>query len=693
MTKVRLVAGACGLGLLMSGAPLVPGRSAPVLTAAAATAPGLTLSARDHATGRDGIYVADSDGTTIRNLRKITPDDGRDYSWGRFAFGNTKLVYTVRKGPVSSPEDIGLMDLDGSNARVLRHFNYRVAQPIIDRTGRWLHYTAMPPFFPVAAQYRMDLVTGLSTNITAVGRPTGGFDADPFLTDDGSKLLFVENDPGTGALIGQMNPDGTDRTSLTTSTWFDTDPAVSRDGSQIAIASYRGRGSQAQADPSELARTAAAESWHITLQPRRAGRDLVLTEGVNCTLRTSANPCQPKEMSGFLPRFTPDQSSVAFVGALDQLRTCICAVSTDGSNARVLFETSDLAISWQDWPQPSGYAERTDLIGSENSGTRLLTVMSGPGDPPQLVTATPDLAFRETVVLPPGLIPIEARWGPDRATIVFSARTDVGSPQSPHPAAPAGQARRSHTTLSAVDALAPSPDATDTAEQQVFLRTPDGTVRQLTDPWIEDWRDGLAEGDARGNSQPRMSADGRYVTVTNTSTTTGESFLLRIDVHSGEVLNLTNGTAGAVATDDADPAPSPDGRLLAFAWTEQGQRGIYLMDSQSGLQVSELIKDRSAYGPAWSPDASFLAYVSAGVSGTTVFSADVRGGTASTPRVVSRGVASAWGPVVSPDGGQIAFISAVGPTVGLYITDAAGDQAPRPIQPDLVSNITSVDWK
>ena len=159
------------------------------------------------------------------------------------------------------------------------------------------------------------------------------------------------------------------------------------------------------------------------------------------------------------------------------------------------------------------------------------------------------------------------------------------------------------------------------------------------------------------------------------------------------MLNLTNGTAGAVATDDADPAPSPDGRLLAFAWTELGQRGIYLMDSQSGLQVTGLIKDRSAYGPAWSPDASYLAYVSAGTSGTAVFSADVRGGTASTPRLISRGVASAWGPVVSPDGGQIAFISAVGPTVGLYLADAAGDQAPRPIQPDLVSNITSVDWK
>ena len=127
--------------------------------------------------------------------------------------------------------------------------------------------------------------------------------------------------------------------------------------------------------------------------------------------------------------------------------------------------------------------------------------------------------------------------------------------------------------------------------QQVFLWTEDGRVRQLTDPWIEDWRDGLADGDARGNSEPRISADGRYVVVKNTSTTTAESFLLRIDLVNGEVLNLTNGSAGAMATDDAEPSYSPDGRWLTFSWTGDIARGIYLMDSDTGGSVTSMTEE------------------------------------------------------------------------------------------------------
>ena len=61
--------------------------------AAAATAPVLTFSATDRATKLDHIYTLNADGT---GLRQVTPNDGRFYSWGRFAFGNTKIVFTVR---------------------------------------------------------------------------------------------------------------------------------------------------------------------------------------------------------------------------------------------------------------------------------------------------------------------------------------------------------------------------------------------------------------------------------------------------------------------------------------------------------------------------------------------------------------------------------------------------------------------
>ena len=164
--------------------------------------------------------------------------------------------------------------------------------------------------------------------------------------------------------------------------------------------------------------------------------------------------------------------------------------------------------------------------------------------------------------------------------------------------------------------------------QQVFLWTEDGRVRQLTDPWIEDWRDGLADGDARGNSEPRISADGRYVVVKNTSTTTAESFLLRIDLVNGEVLNLTNGSAGAMATDDAEPAYSPDGRWLTFSWTGDIARGIYLMDADTGGSVTSMTEEtHAARSPVWSADGSSVAYVRERTNSSSIVRARL-GGTA-----------------------------------------------------------------
>ena len=528
--------------------------------AAAATAPALTFSATDRATKLDHIYTLDADGT---GLRQVTPNDGRLYSWGRFAFGNTKIVFTVKPARGIEPEDIGLMNVDGSDLRIIARFDYQVLQPLVDPTGRWLHYTAKAPFFPLVAQFRLDLVTGESTNISAVERPDRGFDADPFLTTRGDRLLFVNNNPSKGAEIKEMNPDGTGRIDVTSDKYFNTDPTTTRDGRMVAISSYRGPGAPSDKRP---------EDWFVTVQPRRGGakNETVLNEGVNCVLRSPAETCTPKEMSGFQPRFTPDQREVSYVGARDVTRTCICAIRLDGSEPRVLFESTTLAINWQDWAQPPDYATSTRHINTKPRTTRPLLVMSDLDHRTSLVIASPDLTRRETLTVPDGVEPIDARWAPDGKSILFTGKVAVGARQASHPAPPPGSTRREHVTLDDLEVMSAHQRADmttkDAAEQQVFLRTPDGEVRQLTDPWIEDWRDGLREGDVRGNSQPRMSADGRFVVVTNTSTLTGESFLLRIDLQSGEVVNLTNGSAGAVPTDDADavwvPGTGPAGVLL-----------------------------------------------------------------------------------------------------------------------------------
>ena len=177
-----------------------------------------------------------------RHPQDHPPTTELHYNWGRFAFGNTKIVYTVRRGPLGSPEDIGLMNVDGIEpadpaalqlpGRPARHRPHRPL-PALHRQGALLPAGRAVPARP---DDRAD------HNITAVTRPNGGFDADPVLSVSSNKLLFVENNPGAGTKVGQMNTDGTNRQHLTSDRYFNTDPADNSDGSLVTIASYRGQG-------------------------------------------------------------------------------------------------------------------------------------------------------------------------------------------------------------------------------------------------------------------------------------------------------------------------------------------------------------------------------------------------------------------------------------------------------------------
>lgn len=697
--RARPVGAALSLVLIGAAVLVAPATVEPTPAAAAIPSDLLIFQGKNRLTDEPAIYTVRGDGT---DMRKVSPSDGRAYSWPRWAFGNTKIIYTVRTGAAGGPEDIEMMNPDGTGRQLLQSFDYRVGQPLVDPTGRYVHYTGMYPGFPKAAQFRLDLVTGLSSNLTAVTQRSGGFDADPFLNRRGTRLTFVDNAAGRGAQIVEMKPDGTDRKNITNADYFNTDPSVSPDDSQVAIASYRGYGKPETGGELANGSTIRPEYWHIVVQSRRTGREKVLTGGANCVIRKSFEPCTVTEMSGFVPRFHPDGNAVSFTGALDQRTNCICSIGVDGKDPRVIFARTDVSIGWHDWPQPPGYSTDTGSIGTGVSRDKLLLTTIGADGKSRIFEANLDLSKKTELTLPADLEPLEARWGADRKTVVFTARVAVGPRQSPHPAPPPGQVRRAHVTLTDINPVAVNQRASgtqksakDVMSQQVFLRAPDGRVRQLTDPWIEDWRDGLAEGDARGNSDPRMSSDGRYVVVKNTSTTTGESFLLRIHLVTGEVVNLTNGTSGAVATDDAEPAYSPGDRWLAFSWTGDGARGIYLMDADTGGTVTGVtaISDQ-ARSPAWSPDGSFLAYVREKPDSSTVVRANLTADhEAASTRVISDGISKARAPVISPDGGQIAFLAPLGNVLSLYVADASGRGAAQPVQPDLTSSLISIDWK
>ncbi|WP_183094040.1 PD40 domain-containing protein [Nocardioides stalactiti] len=104
---------------------------------------------------------------------------------------------------------------------------------------------------------------------------------------------------------------------------------------------------------------------------------------------------------------------------------------------------------------------------------------------------------------------------------------------------------------------------------------------------------------------------------------------------------------------DTDPTWSPDGKQIAFARSQSGDGGIWVVDATGGAPIP--ILRNTSYFPddlAWSPDGTRIAF--AGFSGRAfdspvhVFVVDVDGG---TPVDLGLGSAPSW----SPDGSRIAF--------------------------------------
>lgn len=571
----------------------------------------VVFGATDRATGQTGIYTIGAD----REPARITPADGRVYSWPQFAFGSTKVVYTVRSGEAGSPESIFIMNPDGSSPELLHAFEYRVGQPKVSPDGTLMVFTAQPPWYPQVGVFGMDLRTGEITNLSARHSPVTGADSDPIFSSDGKTVVFAQTlAPNTQ--LAAMSPDGTSRRDITRDQYSNVDPDLSPDQRDVVYSSYRGSGT-ARSESGTLA--IKVGDWKIVSQPVTATTATVeLTQGIDCTTRSPDNPCSPEMASGFKPRYTPDGSTIGFVTALDSQHTCICTIGVDGANAGVYLSSNLLAIDWFDWVREGTPAPRPFTPPARPAAGRALLVSEREGVA-TLSESGLDLADQVVIPLPRDLHVTAARWGLD-GQIVFSAKGPLtGLSRDPHPAPPPGQKRRDHFTY---DEIFPTGDAgrdIDVSEQ-LFLRRADGTVARLTDPWTEDWRDGLREGDARSNTEPRVAPDGRSVTYTSTSRLTGESFVMRLDLLTGEVLNLTNGTSGAAWVDDRNPALSPDGRSVAFA-TTVGTSDIWMMDASTGFRARRVTDDEfNDISPVMTPDGRALVYTSyrgAGEDATT----------------------------------------------------------------------------
>lgn len=602
----------------------------------AAVQPRITFEAKVRATGESAVFTANGDGSGVT---RISPQDGRVYRWPRWAFGGTKIVYTAREATQGAPEAIELMNPDGSGRQVIQSFAYTVGQPMVEPAGTHLIFTAVAPWFPKYAIFRMDLRTGLSTNLSGVAKPLGAGDTDPAILPGGRQLLFTTA-AADSAPIEVMNVDGTSRTQLAR-TFFNTDASGSPDGRSVVTSSYRGPDTP-QDDNGDVG--SKTEDFLVVTIDRATGRERVLTSGENCAQRLPSRPCTVPEMSGYIPRYSPDGRDVLFTGALDSSTTCICAIGADGAGPRTIVASTTLAINWLDIAQPSGQPVDTGFIGSDRPRSRVLLTTAPTDGSTRLVDASPDLMHRTPVPLPPGLRPTRARWSPDRRQLAFVADVPVPGGQS-HP--------------------------------QVFLRRADGSVRPVTPPTDVS------------NTDPAFTPDGRALLVTNVSAA-GESSVLRIDLVTGAALNLTKATSGAPAG-NTGPVVSADGALAAFSGGRAGRRDIYVMDARTGTGVRAVTADAAPdTAPAWLPDGSGLVYVTRAAEQAFVVRTTVAGG---NPVVLTRAGQGPAAPVADPAGATVLFVGNSASTRGVYAVDAAGSRPPRLVQPDPRNNVTFVDWR
>lgn len=592
----------------------------------------IVFAARERVNGLAGgtqnIYVADGDGTKVK---RITGADGMYYNWPVWALNGTKILFTARKGIPDSydpqgEDDVFLMDPDGSHRVQLTSNPWRNAQPKITADGRYLIFSSAWPEYFKFGIYRMDLATFEVENLTSNSGVNFGLDADPKLSTDGSRIVYASaSNPDEIGRVAVMDVDGSHARYLTHDNYSAFDPSFSPDGRYIAFSSYRGKGSPTepgQNDPFQVRLT----DFHLVVLDTVTGNEKVLTEGKGCILNDPPN-CTPTDGSAYEPQWAPDGKSIGFISATSPMSQGIYSVNADGTGARAILETSNLSIFWFDWAAmgtaPQGASER---IGTAVSAERLLfggAVYSSCGqlkcDPNpksntdfRMFAGSRDRwASSEIVLSRPGLNPDFARWSRDRRRIVFTAPVDY---DPNHPVLPPPGATR-HTHFTLID-LTPGfsnlvSQPGDMAREQVFVMDADGTnVRQLTTPWTEDLLDALPEGDLRANRWPDISPDGRYVVFTSTSIKTGESFLLRMDLVTAEVLSLTNMTSGAMPVGDFEARFSPDGSQIAFA-TALGDGTEIMVMNADGLNVRQVTDDGNInFGAAWSPDSKQIVYSS-----------------------------------------------------------------------------------
>lgn len=138
----------------------------------------------------------------------------------------------------------------------------------------------------------------------------------------------------------------------------------------------------------------------------------------------------------------------------------------------------------------------------------------------------------------------------------------------------------------------------------------------------------------------------------------------------GEPVRLTGETQ-----DNWDPAPSPDGRYLAFSALSGRQRDLFLLDLETGETVNLTQHPAGDWLPAWAPDTGTqggrLVFVSDRDDNMEIYLLDLRSGQATnlTDHPANDWVPT-WGPAAAGAGpGRIAFQSDRDGNWEIYVLD------------------------
>jgi TolB protein len=185
-------------------------------------------------------------------------------------------------------------------------------------------------------------------------------------------------------------------------------------------------------------------------------------------------------------------------------------------------------------------------------------------------------------------------------------------------------------------------------DTEIYLRSPDSSVRRLTDNTADDFG-------------PVWSPDGRRLAFVSNRDGDPEVFVMNADGSGVRQLTRNSTSRGGGPALDHAPAWSPKGHQIAFVSTRDGgEPEIYKMQADGSRQVrlTRTPDHVSNHTPSWSPKGSYIVFASDRVSYDNYEIFRMRtDGTGVTRLTRTAPGVDDNAPEYSPDGRRIAFSS------------------------------------